>query len=77
MQVDKPSKDSAIPIWKLDKTGVKRPVTNQDLSFWNQFTRDYFDKISNVVQSQKNFHFDDMEVGFTNVLYYYLKGLNE
>ena len=33
MQVDKPSKDSAIPIWKLDKTGVKKPVTNQDLSF--------------------------------------------
>jgi len=34
MQVDKPSKvDSAIPIWKLDKTGAKIPVTNQDLSF--------------------------------------------
>jgi hypothetical protein len=28
MQVDKPSKDSAIPIWKLDKTGAKKPLTN-------------------------------------------------
>lgn len=26
-------KDSAIPIWKLDKTGTKKSVTNQDLSF--------------------------------------------
>lgn len=33
MQVDKPSKDSAIPLWRLDKTGAKKPVTNQDLSF--------------------------------------------
>ncbi|KAF8814842.1 DUF1715-domain-containing protein [Phlegmacium glaucopus] len=36
MQVDKSSKiaaDSAIPIWKIDKTGAKKPVTNQDLSF--------------------------------------------
>jgi hypothetical protein len=33
MQVDKLSKDSAIPIWKLGKTGAKKPVTNQDLSF--------------------------------------------
>ncbi|KAF8805328.1 hypothetical protein BYT27DRAFT_7193063 [Phlegmacium glaucopus] len=36
MQVDKSSKitaESAIPIWKLDKTGAKKPVTNQDLSF--------------------------------------------
>ena len=33
MQVDEPSKDSAIPLWRLDKTGAKIPVTNQDLSF--------------------------------------------
>lgn len=38
MQIDKPSKNSAIPLWRLDKTGSKKPVTNQDLSFWNQFT---------------------------------------
>ena len=32
MQVDKPLKiDSAIPIWNLDETGAKGPVTNQDL----------------------------------------------
>lgn len=24
---------SAIPVWKLDNTGAKKPVTNQDLSF--------------------------------------------
>lgn len=24
---------SAIPVWKLDNAGVKKPVTNQDLSF--------------------------------------------
>ena len=34
MQVDtKVAADSAIPIWKLDKTGAKKPVTNQDLNF--------------------------------------------
>ena len=33
VQVDKPSKDSAIPLWRLDKTGAKKQVTNQDLSF--------------------------------------------
>jgi hypothetical protein len=36
MQVDNlplKKKESAIPIWKLDKTGAKKPVTNQDLSF--------------------------------------------
>ena len=38
VQLEKTSKDSAIPLWKLDKTGAKKPVTNQDLSFWNQFT---------------------------------------
>ena len=31
IQVD--TKDAAIPIWKLDKTGAKKTVTNQDLSF--------------------------------------------
>jgi hypothetical protein len=24
---------SAIPVWKIDKSGMKKPVTNQDLSF--------------------------------------------
>ena len=24
---------SAIPVWQVDKRGVKKPVTNQDLSF--------------------------------------------
>ena len=24
---------SAIPVWKIDKRGMKKPVTNQDLSF--------------------------------------------
>ena len=63
MQVDKPTKDSAIPIWKLDKTGAKKPVTNQDLSFWNPFTRDCLEKISIAVQSRKTLRFDDVEVG--------------
>lgn len=24
---------SSIPVWKLDRTGAKKPVTNQDLDF--------------------------------------------
>jgi len=33
IKVDKPTNDAAIPIWKLDKTGAKKTVTNEDLSF--------------------------------------------
>ena len=78
MQVDKPLKDSAIPIWKLDETGTKKLVTNQDLSFWKQFTRDYFDKISNAVQSRKELSFWRHGGRVINYSYHLnLKGLNE
>ena len=77
MQVDKPSKDSAIPIWKLDKTGAKKSVTNQDLSYWNQFIRDYFYKLSSAVQSRENFRVDDMEVGLQTFIHIIWKVFNE
>ena len=41
VQLENASKDSAIPLWRLDRTGAKKPVTNQDLSFWNQLTDSY------------------------------------
>ena len=63
-QIDKLSKGSAIPIWKLNKTGAKKTGDKIRISVSEtQFTRIYFDKISNAVQSHKDFRFDDMKVG--------------